>query len=615
MLKRVFLLSYLLIFSIVAFSQQLSQSAQSAIDQKSSELSAAQASGNIGEQFRLNKEIADIYQKNSLAGKAISHYEAAIGIARNLAQPQLIRNTALALSMCYMQTANYVNAATYLSEANKYTMQLVNSKKVYYDEQINIAAFYRKAKNYAKAFELLRPLEQKIIFEAYDDNLVDKYYQEVATVCQLNGDNANYAKYSQVIEKRKLEKTKEVFNQQTNIYKEDISEKEKEIQQKNQTLTSYQDSLEKAEAAKRESDYQLKIKEQDLQLKQAELDNEKLVSRALTFGLLFLLVVIMIISYLLVLINKSKNEIKKQKEEIEHQNSLLEQKNVEIEQQNSLLAQQNSEIEQQNKEINSRNEQIKGAITYAKTIQVAALPPESELNRHFPLFKIYLPKDIVSGDFYWHASRNLPSNDHLVYYYAVVDCTGHGVPGAFMSLIGIRLLNEILFEKNVTEPAAILTRLNKELQKALNQSENSNDDGMDVALIRIEHKEDMYHVIYAGANRPFIYFDNSDNELKYQRGNLATIGGIEGKRFSEEFTDFHVMLKHNDMIYLTSDGLVDQNNPYRKKYGSKRLLDLLAQISKQPLELQKEAIEADLEEHRQDTAQRDDITLMGIKLV
>lgn len=614
MARKILILSCLMMFSTALFSQQLNASAQSAVDQKLSALSAAQTGGNAGEQFKLNKEIAEIYQKNNLPVLAITYYEAALGNAKNLSQNQLIRNTALALSMCNMQTGNFTNAANYLGEANKYTLQLGNSKKVFYDEQINIASFYRRAKSYQKAYDILKPLEKKIIFEAYDDQLVDKFYAEIAFVCQASGDNANYAKYSQIIEKRKLEQTKEVFNEQTNIYKEDISEKEKEIEIKNQTLTSYQDSLEKAELAKRESDYQLTIKEQDLKLKQAELDNERLVTRALAFGLLFLLLVLAVISYLFFLINRSKNQIKKQKEEIEKQNALLEQKNSEIAKQNNLLALKNGEIEQQNKEINARNEQIKGAITYAKTIQLAALPLESDLNRHFPLFKVYKAKDIVSGDFYWYAHRTLsPTNTHA-YYYAVVDCTGHGVPGAFMSLIGIRILNEILFEKNITEPSAILTKLNLELQKALNQSETSNDDGMDVALIRIEHKEDKYHVIFAGANRPFIYFDSSEKELKYQRGTMATIGGIEGKRFNEEFNDFHVILKPKDMIYLSSDGLVDQNNTQRKKYGSKRLLDLLAKIAQEPMVVQKETIEADLDEHCQDTPQRDDITIMGIQL-
>jgi serine phosphatase RsbU (regulator of sigma subunit) len=513
-----------------------------------------------------------------------------------------------ALAMIDIQIENYKEALNLMITANDISQKLKLSKSIIYDEQVSIGFLYRKTGDYQKAFETLKPLENKILFEAYEDRLVERCYGELALTCKALNDIPNYTKYTSILEKRRIQKTEAEFQSQTQSFKETVNEqskliesKEKTISEKEVTLASYQDSLERAEILNRDIDLQLKLKEKDLTIKQNELERERLFNRSLTIGLVFLLVVIGIISYLTFIIKRASNEIKMQKEEIEKQNEMLEQKN--------------SEISQQNSEINRQNSQITAGIRYAKNIQVAALPLMKEINKNFPAFVLYKPKDIVSGDFYWYAQKLNTKTNVIEYFAAVVDCTGHGVPGAFMSLIGMRMLNEILFQKNIDSPAQILTILNTELQGALKQSENSNDDGMDVAIVKIEKKKDNFMVTFCGANRPLIYFNNENNELIYQKGNLATIGGMEGKKFSEEFTDVKVLLNKKDMLYLTSDGYVDQNNSERKKFGTKKLQDTFQSIARNSVEMQLKVLEEELANHQLDNEQRDDITIMGISLV
>ncbi len=595
------LILFFFLFSVAYLNaQQLSSSSQQKVDAKIEALSTASTNTDWSEEIRLNKEIADIYQKNRLYSQAIPYFKKAHQISKTNKQSVLQRRMAISLSMIGIQLGNFSEALNYTIEVNEISKNIGLSKKNIYDEIITIGYLYRKTNNYQKSYETLKEIESKVLFEAYDEKLVDRFYREIAAVCKANGDTKNYLKYTNILEKRHINKTEAEFNQKTAGFVETVHEQNKKIEnieqvvlKQGQTLQSYQDSLIKAATAKRESDYKLQIQNKNLIIKQNELEQEKLFSRTLTFGLIFLLVIIGVVSYLTILIKKSNTQIKKSKQEIETQNT---------------------ELEQKNEQISKKNEQISSGIRYAKNIQIATLLPIEYLKKAFPTFILYKAKDIVSGDFYWHAIKNDKTTGAKLYFSAVVDCTGHGVPGAFMSLIGVRLLNEILFEKGIEDPAKILERLNSELQIALRQSETENDDGMDISLARIEKKNGEFEINYCGANRPIIYFENEKSKLNYVRGNLATIGGVEGQRFNEEFTNTKLVLQKNDMIYLTSDGYVDQNNPQRKKFGSNRLLKLLENIAQKDIEEQESALKDELSKHRSDSSQRDDITIMGIRL-
>ncbi|MBN1252949.1 MAG: DUF4154 domain-containing protein [Bacteroidales bacterium] len=286
-----------------------------------------------------------------------------------------------------------------------------------------------------------------------------------------------------------------------------------------------------------------------------------------------------------------------------------------IRQQSEELLAQKEELVYQNDRIELQNQNITASISYAKTIQSAILPPKNILEDAFKGFVIYKPKDIVSGDFYWFA--RLPAKEGLSekFYYAVVDCTGHGVPGAFMSMIGSRLLNEIVNEKKVVEPSNILDLMNNGIKSILRQDQTDNNDGMDVCLIKLEKQENnKIELVYAGAKRPLYFYSQEERKLKYIKGTRKTIGGTQTKRNKEVFEDNKVCLNHGDKVYLSTDGIIDQSSAERIRFGSLRLIELLKKVGHQSLYEQENAILNSLQEYQGDEKQRDDITFMAIEV-
>ncbi len=287
----------------------------------------------------------------------------------------------------------------------------------------------------------------------------------------------------------------------------------------------------------------------------------------------------------------------------------------EIRQQSEELMAQKEELIIQKDFIEQQNQNIRSSISYAKTIQSAILPPESALNKDFESFIIYKPKDIVSGDFYWHSYQASTNGKPGKHFLAVVDCTGHGVPGAFMSMIGSQLLNEIVVEKGISSPSKILENMNKEIIDILKQEKGENNDGMDVCLCSIEQdKPGKAKVIYSGAKRPLYYYQQAEQRLNYIKGTRKTIGGTQARRNREIFMDHEIILNHGDLLYLSTDGIVDQPSPDRIRFGSLRFIDLLKRVGDKPINLQKDLVEKALLEYQQFEQQRDDVTFVGIKV-
>jgi len=263
--------------------------------------------------------------------------------------------------------------------------------------------------------------------------------------------------------------------------------------------------------------------------------------------------------------------------------------------------------------VKTKNEMISGSIRYAKTIQQAILPV-NELKKfeHFILFR---PRDVVSGDFYW---AGIVSDTSEMYscMVAVLDCTGHGVPGAFMSMIGYSLMNKIVNEDNVTEPSEVLFRLNASIQKALKQDTTDNQDGMDVCLVRINKPSDSdtIQLAFAGAKRPLFYFSAGDNTTGIVQGTVKSIGGIKERSRIHQFEQTNLELSSGSCIYLSSDGFTDQNDNERKRYGKQKLLDTLLNYHNRTMKEQRVVFETSLVDFMNGADQRDDVTLLGIRL-
>jgi histidine kinase len=273
------------------------------------------------------------------------------------------------------------------------------------------------------------------------------------------------------------------------------------------------------------------------------------------------------------------------------------------------VSERTQKLNESNEDLKDKNDKITDSIRYAQTIQNAILPTESQLqeafSNHFLLFR---PKDIVSGDFYW---MNQSGNTTFI---AVADCTGHGVPGAFMSMIGSSLLDDIVSEKKIHEPAMMLEMLHVGIRLGLKQEKTDNDDGMDVCLCAITKEQDgTFKVEFAGAKRPLYYVEKNSNSLQTAKGSNKEIGGFLKKK-DKPFENQIFQFRAGTQLYLSTDGYVDQSNSGLKKLGSTLFMEMLESNSKYPLKKQKEVLGKILDLHAGNVEQRDDITILGIEL-
>jgi sigma-B regulation protein RsbU (phosphoserine phosphatase) len=276
------------------------------------------------------------------------------------------------------------------------------------------------------------------------------------------------------------------------------------------------------------------------------------------------------------------------------------------------LAESNKKLAIQNEIIEEKNKDIRDSINYAERIQQAILPPfekiDKVLNDYFILYK---PKDIVSGDFYWHASvkttptDNSPSEQVVVL--AAADCTGHGVPGALMSIIGNTILNQTVNNSAINSPADALTFLNKEITKTL----NSIKDGMDMSLCAINLKK--MELQYAGANNPlYIVRNKKFIEIKADK---QAIGADTDHSEIKIFTNHIIQLEKGDAIYMFTDGYADQfGGPFGKKFKYKKFQDLLIEIQDNSMKEQKYLLNYHHEQWKGELEQVDDILIIGIKV-
>lgn len=273
---------------------------------------------------------------------------------------------------------------------------------------------------------------------------------------------------------------------------------------------------------------------------------------------------------------------------------------------NLQLSLQNEEIRNQRDKIMQQKKMITDSIQYAQRIQKAILPQENFLNHILPeYFIVFIPRDIVSGDFYWVSKKD----DKIIAL--VADCTGHGVPGAFMSMLGIASLNEIVNKMNITRPDEILNQLRTNIIEALHQTDQGSvsKDGMDIALVSLDTKNNRLE--FAGAHNPLLLYRNS--ELVEIKGNKMPIG-IHVVT-SEQFTLHDIPTQKGDTLYLFSDGYIDQFGGEKKnKYKLKNFKTLLASIQPCPMNKQKEIIEKTFYEWKGSNNQIDDILVMGIRL-
>ncbi len=256
--------------------------------------------------------------------------------------------------------------------------------------------------------------------------------------------------------------------------------------------------------------------------------------------------------------------------------------------------------------LKAHNQDISDSINYANNIQKAILPKVDDLSKMFAeSFILWMPKDVVSGDFYWG------HEDEKYKYVAVVDCTGHGVPGALMSIIANQTLNSVIIKNHHDEPSDILYKLHKSITKSLNQKDELVKDGMDIALVRFEKAT--LKITFAGAQRPIYYFDGK--KMQEIPGNDKGIGGFSKLSEPAIYTPITLQTKIGDIIYLNSDGYYSQFGGLKgKKMLKRRFLELLEQNINLPMNIQKEMLNKFFLEWQGTEEQTDDVIVIGIKI-
>lgn len=297
---------------------------------------------------------------------------------------------------------------------------------------------------------------------------------------------------------------------------------------------------------------------------------------------------------------KVQEDLRFKSEQIAEQNEELVVQKEEILSQRDTLHIQKEFIEKQNAD-------IIGSIRYAKRIQSAMLPSYTLFRKYLPQSFIYfVPKDIVSGDFYWIAEKN----EKIIV--AAVDCTGHGVPGAFMSLVGHTHLTQIVTQNGITNPVEILRQLHNGINELLKQTETDNQDGMDVGVAVIDKEAGIVH--FAGAKNTMIIID-AEGSLEEVKGDRSSLGGMNQAEEELAFKLHEFKLDSSASYYLFSDGFSDQfGGPNDKKYMISNFKKYLRKISPEPMERQQELLKQKFESWKNSSAQTDDVLVLGFKI-
>ncbi|NQV52479.1 MAG: SpoIIE family protein phosphatase [Flavobacteriales bacterium] len=349
---------------------------------------------------------------------------------------------------------------------------------------------------------------------------------------------------------------------------------------------SRQDAIQEMEARFQNEQKQLEIEnlEQEQLLSQAKLGEERSRRLLLIGGLVAAMILLVLMGYGFALKRRDNRVIQAQKEQVESQRD---------------------QIDLQRMLVEEKNREVMDSIIYAKRIQTAILPPDRIIEEHLPeSFVFYQPKDVVAGDFYW-----MEAIDDVVYF-AAADCTGHGVPGAMVSVICVNGLNRSVREFGLRDPGQILDQTRELVIKEFEKSEEDVKDGMDISLCALNTKTKALE--WAGAHNPLWIIRAGSEEIEEIKADKQPIGKFE---MAKPFTTHRVKLNENDTIYVFSDGYPDQfGGTNGKKYKSGNFKKTLLRICPEPIAEQKPILANEFEKWRGDNEQVDDVCVIGVRV-
>lgn len=595
-LKIFSLFIVVILFDITVTAQDINTATQNKIDQYKSQAEKYALSHNTIQQADLFNKIAYLYWENESFTEAIDYFTRSLEINEQNNNLNGVKSLEYNIGLIYADMEDYPNALNHFNKGLQLARRL-NQKEGIYSGLMNKATIL---KNLSKYQDAINNINEALIYAQEFNNLklVRTCYGMLAENYELLGDSENTMKYFELfasLDKHiKSEQIKDIEQQskkQVDQAHHEKLETEKTLSKTSEELQKTQKTLAETEAIKKQQQLELEVKELELKKQEVEIRNKKII----LVGTSFIFLVIFIFSLLILRQFRAKKKA----------NKLLQKQNEQINQ-------QKTEIEAQRDLAHKQKKDITDSIEYAKRIQNALLPPLSFIKRNLPEhFILFKPREIVSGDFYWMMNK-----DGKIII-AAADCTGHGVPGAFMSMLGTAFLNEIVTKivenKHIYSLQAdeILNQLRNYIIDSLHQTgENiESKDGIDMALCIIDSEKQK--IQYAGAHNPLYII--KDGKLEVIKGDRMPVS--IHRNADKPFTNHELDFKEKDIIYMFSDGYYDQiGGPKMRKLMSKNFQQLLLQIHEQPMEQQKEILDQKFEEWKGDYYQLDDILVIGIRL-
>lgn len=503
--------------------------------------------------------MANIYSAKGDFNKALELLELSLKIKEKIGNKKGIAHTLNNIGGIYTETGRYEKAREYYLKSYEIKKQ-INDTRGIVGALSNIGAGYFFTKDFKNAnkYFLLASSQAQMI--GAKDLLLINYQNAVETYNELK-DYKNAVLYYQYIIELKdsilnIESSKAMHEMQAKF---NFEKQEKEI----------------------------KILTQKNEIQDLEVSRQRLFKNGFIIGFVLILILAFVLLNRYQLKQKANAKLESQKQEIVRQHNAL---NIAYEQ------------------IEAKNKDITDSIKYAKRIQEAILPTnlfESQFKTNGFIF--YKPKDIVSGDFYWMSCKN----DFV--FVAAVDCTGHGVPGAFMSIVGYNLLNQAVNEHEILVPSDILNEINKGITNTLRQyqDESTVKDGMDIALCRINIKTK--ELQYAGAYNP-LWLVDKNGKFSELKGNKFPVGAFVGEKMNM-FTNHTLQLAEGDSVYMFTDGFADQfGGPKGKKFKYKQLQEIIINNASLPMSSQRYALEQAFLSWIGNIEQIDDVLIMGIRM-
>lgn len=533
--------------------------------------------------------IGSLYYENNDFLQALNYFVRAVKISEEINDKYGASTSYINIGEVYKKQENYSNAAYYFHKSLNIKKELDDLKGIatIYN---NLSLMYfemsktKKLKN-NKQFILNKSLEYGLntIKITHKNNLLQLEHETLQNLMQIYKEQGNF--------KKALDYALLFIDVKDSLFNKDKTQ-------------AIQDAETKFNTEKKQ--LQIEKLNKENQLKQSEiLRTQEKNNRQYIIILIILISLILILIFTFILFKRLKT-IQEQKNTIQIQKNLVEEKISELNQTNEEIKAQRDEIEKQRDFIKEQKSAITNSINYAQKIQQAVLPNkeylDSILGDYFILSK---SKDIVSGDFYWATKV-----DNLLIF-TVVDCTGHGVPGALMSMLGVSFLNDIVIKKKILKANEILDSLRISVIEALQQKGNKNDqkDGMEASICVLDTTNNILQ--YAGAFIPLFLMKNL-KELKFIIPDKQPIAYYE---YMKPFTNHEIQLEKNDCIYITTDGYRDQyGGANDKRFTTKRLKELFINIASKPMSEQELILSKTFDNWKTNQDQIDDVTIFGIKI-